>query len=140
MTRDRLTNGSEGHVLDEGLPPGQTRDGVWNTNNFVESAFRVFNAVFLENRRNKRCVADEGCSIKIISRVNRIDRLLTIILEDLFTFYRLWPPRDMNVPADLVRKSKKGHDIWASGHVSRFRLESRISGTNFEVIARSDRG
>jgi hypothetical protein len=45
---------SSAHVLDEGLPEGQTRDGTWNTNNWVESSFRTFKQVFLENRKNKR--------------------------------------------------------------------------------------
>lgn len=42
------------HVTDEGLPLGQTRDGVWNTNNNIESSFRTLNKVFLQNRQNKR--------------------------------------------------------------------------------------
>jgi hypothetical protein len=42
------------HVLDEGLPAGQTRDGPWNTNNWIESSFRTFGVVFLESRKNKR--------------------------------------------------------------------------------------
>lgn len=42
------------HVTDIGLPPGQTRDGTWNTNNWTEIAFQVFDKVFLENRYNKR--------------------------------------------------------------------------------------
>jgi hypothetical protein len=43
-------------VLDKGLPPGQTRDGPWNTNNHIESGFRTLKVVFLELRKNKRCV------------------------------------------------------------------------------------
>lgn len=39
---------------DIGLPPGQTRDSTFNTNNWTESAFRTFDTVFLENRKNKR--------------------------------------------------------------------------------------
>jgi hypothetical protein len=45
-----------GVVLDEGLPPGQSRDGPWNTNNYIESGFRTLKMVFLESRKNKRFV------------------------------------------------------------------------------------
>ena len=41
---------------DIGLPADQTRDGPWNTNNWIERAFRTFDSVFLDNRDNKRCV------------------------------------------------------------------------------------
>lgn len=37
-----------------GLPVGQTRDEAWNTNNHIESAFKVFDVVFLELLQNKR--------------------------------------------------------------------------------------
>lgn len=42
------------HFTDIGMPPAQTREGTWNVNNWIESAFRVFDTVFLDNRRNKR--------------------------------------------------------------------------------------
>lgn len=44
-------------VTDEGLPKGRTRDGPWDTNNWIESSFRTFNIVFLEHRKNKRHVS-----------------------------------------------------------------------------------
>lgn len=39
---------------DIGLPLGQTRDGTFNTNNWTEAAFKTFDLVFLESRKNKR--------------------------------------------------------------------------------------
>lgn len=39
---------------DSGLPAGTSRDGILNTNNWIESAFRTFKLVFLGNRNNKR--------------------------------------------------------------------------------------
>ena len=45
---------------DIGLPPGQTRDGTWNVNNWTERAFLVFDTIFLDNRHNKRYVACHG--------------------------------------------------------------------------------
>jgi len=39
---------------DIGLPDDQSRDGPWNTNNYIESAFRVFDVVFLGLLQNKR--------------------------------------------------------------------------------------
>lgn len=40
-------------ATDIGLPADQSRDD-WNTNNNIESAFRVFDVVFLELTQNKR--------------------------------------------------------------------------------------
>lgn len=40
--------------MDYGLPVDITRDGPWSTNNFVESAFQVFDRIFLDCRANKR--------------------------------------------------------------------------------------
>ncbi|KAF8155067.1 hypothetical protein K438DRAFT_1987286 [Mycena galopus ATCC 62051] len=37
-----------------GMPPNQSRNGTWNTNNWAETAFKQFNAVFLDNKQNKR--------------------------------------------------------------------------------------
>lgn len=37
-----------------------SRDGVWNTNNYIESAFRVFDVAFLELKKNKRYVDISG--------------------------------------------------------------------------------
>lgn len=41
---------------DLGLPEDQTRDGTNNVNNFAEVAWKVFDAVILEHRKNKRFV------------------------------------------------------------------------------------
>jgi hypothetical protein len=41
-------------VVDNGLPAHLTRDGAFNTNNYMEAAFRTFNVKFLELRKNKR--------------------------------------------------------------------------------------
>jgi hypothetical protein len=41
-------------TTDIGLPKDQTRDSGWNTNNPIESAFRVFDLVFLNLLQNKR--------------------------------------------------------------------------------------
>jgi hypothetical protein len=41
-----------------GLPEvGATRDGVLNTNNWIESAFKTFKAIFLGGKKNRRYVA-----------------------------------------------------------------------------------
>jgi hypothetical protein len=44
-----------GMFLDDGLPEGFTRDGPYNTNNWVERAFRTFDEIFFNRRTNKRC-------------------------------------------------------------------------------------
>lgn len=41
-------------TTDIGLPRDQSRDNGWNTNNPIESAFRVFDLVFLNLLQNKR--------------------------------------------------------------------------------------
>lgn len=42
---------------DMGLPePGSTRDGVLNTNNWIESAFKTFKAIFLGGKKNRRYI------------------------------------------------------------------------------------
>ncbi|KAJ7174739.1 hypothetical protein C8R46DRAFT_1031343 [Mycena filopes] len=42
------------HFTDIGMPSDQSRDGVWNTNNWSETAFKQFNTIFLDNKHNKR--------------------------------------------------------------------------------------
>jgi hypothetical protein len=49
-----ILNVSLEESTDIGLPADQTRDGPWNTNNYIESAFRVFDVVFLGLLQNKR--------------------------------------------------------------------------------------
>ncbi|EED82568.1 predicted protein [Postia placenta Mad-698-R] len=83
-----------------GLPSTQTRDGTWNTNNWVESAFRVFDSVFLEHRVNKR-----------------IDRLASIILNDYLPFYRFWQPEHRALPAEVVQMNRLAHLIWETQSV-----------------------
>lgn len=39
---------------DIGMPKDQTRDGTWNTNNWIERAWRIIDQVFLQYRKNKR--------------------------------------------------------------------------------------
>ncbi|KAJ7206943.1 hypothetical protein C8J57DRAFT_1258304 [Mycena rebaudengoi] len=87
--------------IDIGLPPNQTRDGTWNTNNWSESAFRTFDQVFLDNRQNKR-----------------IDRLASIILNDFLPFYRYWNPVDRNPPREFVDLHMQAHTLGESGMVS----------------------
>ncbi|KLT38286.1 hypothetical protein CC85DRAFT_267427, partial [Cutaneotrichosporon oleaginosum] len=58
------------YCMDYGLPPWVTRDGPWSTNNFVESAFNVFDRIFLDCRANKR-----------------VDRLVDILITEYFPWY-----------------------------------------------------
>jgi hypothetical protein len=145
MIRCKLIKTNQEHVLDEGLPDGQTRDGPWNTNNWVEASFRTFNAVFLENRKNKRYVLmipDSNCDHTLISILQTsIDRLLSIILDDFFMFYQFWGPGKARPDKKLVNVFKAGHDLWSSGHV--FPCQDghgALSSTKFEVISRRSAG
>lgn len=103
-------------ATDAGLPPGQTKDGSWNTNNWVEASFRTFKFVFLEQRRNKR-----------------IDRLLTIILEDFFPYYRYWELDEPRLSKQLLRVSRAGQYLWSSGHVLPERGDGEL--TKFDVLS-----
>ncbi|RPD52038.1 hypothetical protein L227DRAFT_568860, partial [Lentinus tigrinus ALCF2SS1-6] len=80
---------------DIGLPSDQSRDGPWNTNNWVERAFRTFDGVFLEARENKR-----------------IDRLVMIILNDFLTFYRHWQPEDRQANRRILELNYRAYQIW----------------------------
>lgn len=42
------------YVIDFGMPPDQTRDGAWSTNNYAEVAWKIFDKVFLNGRANRR--------------------------------------------------------------------------------------
>ncbi|KAJ7710692.1 hypothetical protein B0H17DRAFT_1123811 [Mycena rosella] len=61
---------------DIGMPPRQSRDSTWNTNNWAETAFKKFNTIFLGNKQNKR-----------------IDRLAETILNHHLVFSAISEPR-----------------------------------------------
>jgi hypothetical protein len=106
--------------LDAGLPPNFTRDGPnWNTNNFSEAAFRVFDTVFLESIQNKRYFfnAFTHCQNFLIPCA-RIDRLVTIIVEDFLPYYRYWPPGQSRPAYSLMRITREGHDLWAADNIA----------------------
>lgn len=50
------TDISLAHFTDIGMPSEQSRDGPWNTNNWAETVFKMFNAIFLDWKHNKRSV------------------------------------------------------------------------------------
>ena len=105
---------------DIGLPRGQSRDGPFNTNNWVEAAFRVFDTVFLELLKNKRfpsftCAYQYG-SLQVIN-LYRIDRLATIIVDDFFPMYENWPHNETRPSNDFIDVTRRGHDLWASDQV-----------------------
>ncbi|KAI0704561.1 hypothetical protein C8Q76DRAFT_820141 [Earliella scabrosa] len=79
------------------LPADQTRDGPWNTNNWIERAFRTFDSVFLDNRDNKR-----------------LDRLAMIILCDFLPYYRFWRPNDSRSNRELLALFLQAYQIWES--------------------------
>ncbi|RPD55250.1 hypothetical protein L226DRAFT_470718 [Lentinus tigrinus ALCF2SS1-7] len=86
---------------DIGLPSDQTRDGPWNTNNWVERAFRTFDGVFLMNRENKR-----------------LDRLVIVILNDFLPYYQHWQPDDREANRRLVELNYLAYQIWESDLVT----------------------
>jgi len=95
---------------DMGIPSGQNRDRMLNTNNWVESSFRVFDKLFLHARANKRYVHSEYCRNKS-NILNSIDRLVLIIKEFL-TFYETWEPNHETRNRTVIQELSEGHLIW----------------------------
>ncbi|KAJ7185884.1 hypothetical protein C8R46DRAFT_1207993 [Mycena filopes] len=88
------------HYTDIGMPPNQTRDETWNTNNWTETAYKTFDTVFLQNRQNKR-----------------IDRLASIILNDFLPYYQYWRPRDRAPSDEVVQRHLAAYRAWDAGAV-----------------------
>ncbi|KAI0705560.1 hypothetical protein C8Q76DRAFT_819788 [Earliella scabrosa] len=80
---------------DMGLPADGTRDGTWNTNNFIERSFQTFDQIFLESRKNKR-----------------LDRLATIILHDFFPYFQYWGPDERAMPIEQRKLNALAHQLW----------------------------
>lgn len=49
-----LSPAESDYFTDIGLPEGASRDDVWNTNNWIESSFRVFDDNMLASKKTKR--------------------------------------------------------------------------------------
>ncbi|KAJ9110930.1 hypothetical protein QFC20_002696, partial [Naganishia adeliensis] len=103
--------------VDYGLPDGATRDGILNTNNFIERAFKTFKTVFLGGRKNRR-----------------IDRLILVLVNDFFPFYALWPPNDAKPSRVVLSTMKSGYEIWKCAV---FREEEISSGLSRCWITRA---
>ncbi|KAH8109727.1 hypothetical protein DFH11DRAFT_1810540 [Phellopilus nigrolimitatus] len=91
-------------ATDIGLPYAQPRTGPLNTNNWTEAAFKLFDTVFLENRKNKR--------------------LASIILNDFFPYFRFWVPRASRFSQDHIQVTRDGHDMWANGKLVKGQLKA----------------
>ncbi|KAF7357048.1 hypothetical protein MVEN_01041600 [Mycena venus] len=84
---------------DIGLPPGANREGMLNTNNWTERAFKTFQQVFLCNRANKSMY-----------------RLVLIIANEWYQYYREWLPTSKKIDHKAIDKAAEAHRIWSSGH------------------------
>ncbi|KIJ31481.1 hypothetical protein M422DRAFT_266859 [Sphaerobolus stellatus SS14] len=91
------------HITDINLPPGQTRNGTYATNNWSEAAFLTFNKIFLNLRKNKR-----------------IDRLAAIILGEFFPFYEFWPSAEAHIPRQTEDMYFRAYQLWDNNHISSF--------------------
>ncbi|KAF7328148.1 hypothetical protein MVEN_02572200 [Mycena venus] len=102
---------------DIGMPPDQSRDGTWNTNNWAETAFKQFNSVFLDNKHNKR-----------------IDHLASVILNHHLPFFRFFPTPDRAQSKTLRDLHQKANRLWETDMVA-------ATGTLHEfTVKRSDNG
>ncbi|KAJ6447850.1 hypothetical protein C8R47DRAFT_999675 [Mycena vitilis] len=90
---------------DIGLPEGANREGMLNTNNWTERAFKTFHQVFLCNRANKSMY-----------------RLVLIMANEWYQYYREWLPTTKKVDKKAIDKAAEAHRIWSSGGVQEFRL------------------
>ncbi|KAK6991439.1 hypothetical protein R3P38DRAFT_3290638 [Favolaschia claudopus] len=110
---------------DIGMPPGQSRDGTWNTNNWAETAFKQFNTVFLDNKHNKR-----------------IDQLASVILNHHLPYFRYFPTPDRAPPKAFIELHDKANRLWETDAVQRtenpevFTVDRVISGvpTQYTVV------
>jgi hypothetical protein len=82
---------------DIGIPDTQNRDGMLNTNNWVERAFKTFDSIFLDCRANKR-----------------LDRLFIIIANEFLPFYREWEPNHKQRNTRLIKTIKNAHRTWST--------------------------
>ncbi|KAJ9120593.1 hypothetical protein QFC22_002522 [Naganishia vaughanmartiniae] len=81
---------------DIGLPEkGATRDGVLNTDNWIESAFKTFKAIFLGGKKNRR-----------------VDRLIAVLLNDYFPYYALWSVEEARPSRELLDLMERGYQLW----------------------------
>ncbi|KAJ7474222.1 hypothetical protein FB451DRAFT_1558412 [Mycena latifolia] len=83
------------YYTDIGMPPDQSRDGTWNTNNWAETAFKQFNSVFLDNKHNKR-----------------IDRLALVILMQHLPYFKHFPTPSRPESRDIINLNLDAYEIW----------------------------
>ncbi|KIJ55981.1 hypothetical protein M422DRAFT_239158 [Sphaerobolus stellatus SS14] len=88
------------HVTDISLPPGITRNGSYNTNNWTESAWLTFDKTILNMRANKR-----------------IDRLLLLIRAYFFPMYEQWPPEAKRIPREIEKMYALAYTLWDLGMI-----------------------
>ncbi|KAG8892129.1 hypothetical protein FRB99_002935, partial [Tulasnella sp. 403] len=81
---------------DLGIPAGANRDGMLNTNNWIERAFKTFDTIFLDFRANKR-----------------LDRLVIILANEFFPYFAEWEPTHVRRDRKARREILLGHRIWA---------------------------
>ncbi|KAK7015046.1 hypothetical protein R3P38DRAFT_2544135 [Favolaschia claudopus] len=86
---------------DIGMPPGQSRDDTWNTNNWAETAFKQFNAVFLDNKHNKR-----------------IDQLASIILNHHLPYFCFFPTPDRGPSKAFLQLNHDANKLWETEMVT----------------------
>ncbi|KAK6974658.1 hypothetical protein R3P38DRAFT_2749796, partial [Favolaschia claudopus] len=109
---------------DIGMPPGQSRDGTWNTNNWAETAFKQFNTVFLDNKHNKR-----------------IDQLASVILNHHLPYFRFFPTPDRAPSKAFVELHDKANRLWEADAVQRtespdaFTVDRVINGVPTQYTA-----
>lgn len=80
-----------------GLPEGENREGMLNTNNWVERAFKKFHQEFLDCRANKR-----------------LDRLVIIAANEFLPSFRYWPPNHPTRNSALKKTIQAAHRLWAT--------------------------
>ncbi|KAJ7270793.1 hypothetical protein C8J57DRAFT_1294013 [Mycena rebaudengoi] len=89
---------------DIGLPEGSNRDGMLNTNNWTERAFKTFNQVFLGNRSNKSAY-----------------RLVLILANEWFQYYQAWR-YTVEPNQDALMMAQKAYHLWNTAAVEPFLL------------------
>ncbi|KAK4701190.1 hypothetical protein P7C70_g5046, partial [Phenoliferia sp. Uapishka_3] len=88
--------------VNHGMPPGQTRDGIWGTNNRTERLFRFFDDVLLGGTCNRR-----------------IDHLPLIIIDTLFPYFANFTSTNDTIDETLLTTLDLAAEYWESVHFER---------------------
>ena len=94
------------------MPEGQSRDGTWNTNNWAETVFKQFNAIFLDNKHNKRYEFLKLPEFRQTHLRPSIDRLAHTILHQHLKFFVYFPTPNRPAKKEFIALHTEANRLW----------------------------